>query len=167
MNKEILENLVNQGLTTRELAKKLNLSQTNIIYWLNKLNLSTKKICTGEKKCPRCENKKKITEFYDRRNKPGSSAYCKKCTNEQTTERHLAFKKLAVEHKGGRCVCCGYKKYFGALDFHHLNPEEKEFNLGQFKTGNLNDKVKNELDKCILVCSNCHREIHAGITMVP
>lgn len=166
MNREVLENHVSQGLSTHQIADNLNLSQTTIVYWLKKFGITTKKNSVNEKFCPRCKDKKDIAEFYNRRNKPGASAYCKKCTNEQTTERHMAFKALAVEYKGGKCVCCGYKKYFGALEFHHLNPKEKEFNLGQFKTGQLNEIVKKELDKCILVCSNCHKEIHGGI-MVP
>jgi predicted transcriptional regulator len=163
MNKKILNNLINQGFSTHKIANNLSMSQTNVVYWLKKFKLSTKKN-TDEKKCPRCKNTKKITEFYDRRNKPGSSAYCKKCTNKQTTERHTAAKQKAVEYKGGKCVKCGYDKYIGALDFHHLNPDNKEFSLGTLKFISLNDKVKKELDKCILVCSNCHREIHGGIT---
>lgn len=137
----------------------MNKSQTTIIYWFKKFNL-TRKRTDGKKTCPRCKTVKELAEFYDRRNKPGSSSYCKKCTNEQTTERHFEFKRLAVEYKGGCCVSCGYNKCLAALDFHHTNPDEKEFNLGKYKQIFLSEKVKKELDKCILVCSNCHREIH-------
>lgn len=163
MNREVLEGYINQGLSTHQIAENIKKSQTTIVYWLKKYGLTTNKNLENEKCCPRCKNKKNLTEFYNRRNKSGASAYCKQCTNEQTTERHLKFKTLAVEYKGGKCVKCGYKKYFGALDFHHLNPKEKEFNLGQFKTGELTKEVKIELDKCILVCANCHREIHGGV----
>jgi 5-methylcytosine-specific restriction endonuclease McrA len=69
-------------------------------------------------------------------------------------------KRQMVEYKGGECVRCGYKKYFGALEFHHLNPSEKDFNPSSLKRYKFDDRIKNELDKCILVCSNCHREIH-------
>jgi len=68
-------------------------------------------------------------------------------------------KERAVEYKGGKCVKCGYDKCIRALDFHHLDPLQKDFTPSQ----NMNmawDKIKTELDKCILVCSNCHREIH-------
>lgn len=57
---------------------------------------------------------------------------------------------------------CGYDKYYGALDFHHKKPEEKEFSIG----GNYSlawERLEKELDKCILVCCRCHREIHAKI----
>ena len=68
-----------------------------------------------------------------------------------------------IEYKGGSCTRCGYNKYQGALDFHHLDPKEKDFNPGHLKKYKFDDKIKKELDKCILVCSNCHREIHYEI----
>jgi DNA-binding CsgD family transcriptional regulator len=71
-------------------------------------------------------------------------------------------KEKAVEYKGGSCIICSYNKCIKALDFHHLDQSEKEFRISQ----NCNkawDKVKIKLDKCILVCSNCHREIHDNL----
>ena len=71
-------------------------------------------------------------------------------------------KERAVKYKGGKCVKCGYDKCIIALEFHHINPEEKDFS----PSSNMNkswDKIKLELDKCILVCSNCHREIHYNL----
>ena len=68
-------------------------------------------------------------------------------------------KERAVEYKGGKCEKCGYNKCISALEFHHLDPKEKDFS----PSGNMNmawDKIKIEIDKCILVCANCHREIH-------
>ncbi len=61
---------------------------------------------------------------------------------------------------GGKCICCGYNRCIQALELHHLNPEEKEISLSNYSIGW--DKVVKELEKCILVCSNCHREIHEG-----
>jgi len=71
-------------------------------------------------------------------------------------------KEKAVEYKGGVCVVCGYNRCVRAFDFHHLDPKEKDFTISK----NCNkawDKVKAELDKCVLVCANCHREIHDGL----
>lgn len=69
---------------------------------------------------------------------------------------------MAVAYKGGHCECCGYSRYIGALEFHHPNPGEKEFDLAGFRSTTF-EKVKAELDKCILLCSNCHREEHARL----
>ena len=67
----------------------------------------------------------------------------------------------AIEYKGGKCERCGYNKCIQALDFHHINPKEKDFTIsGGTKSF---ESLKSELDKCILVCKNCHSEIHAGI----
>ena len=68
-------------------------------------------------------------------------------------------KEKLVEYKGGKCEICGYDKCIAALDFHHLDPNEKEYAIcnGDYKSF---EKVKKEVDKCILVCANCHREIH-------
>lgn len=66
-----------------------------------------------------------------------------------------------VEYKGGKCECCGYSKCVEALEFHHLDPSKKDFQISG--TSKSFDILKSEVDKCILVCANCHREIHANI----
>lgn len=63
-----------------------------------------------------------------------------------------------VEYKGGECSKCGYKKSLKALEFHHLDPSEKDFTISG-KSWSF-ERLKKEVDKCILVCSNCHIEIH-------
>lgn len=87
---------------------------------------------------------------------------CKSCFNDYCIQRWINRKKQAVEYKGGKCEICGYAKYYGALDFHHQDPLEKEADWGKIRLWNW-EKIKNELDKCICVCSNCHREIHGNI----
>lgn len=84
---------------------------------------------------------------------------CNKCLSEAVQKRRDILKMRAVEYKGGKCEKCGYDKCISALEFHHLDPSEKEFTItqGYIKSW---EKTKIELDKCILVCSNCHREIH-------
>jgi len=74
--------------------------------------------------------------------------------------RRLNKKKL-VEYKGGACKICGYSKCIQALDFHHINQLEKKFELTYMNR--TWDVLKEEVDKCIMVCANCHREIHAGL----
>jgi 5-methylcytosine-specific restriction endonuclease McrA len=81
--------------------------------------------------------------------------------------RRRRIKQLAVEYKGNKCFFCGYSNYIGALDFHHINPNEKNFGLSVRGLTRSWKKVKQELDKCILVCANCHRELHAGIKKIP
>ena len=89
--------------------------------------------------------------------------YCSRnCQTSSHMMRHSREKKRkAVEYKGGKCQKCGYNKCLGALEFHHLIPDEKEYNLDQQKLARWGwEKLKKELDKCILLCSNCHKEEH-------
>ncbi len=99
------------------------------------------------------------------------SGLCKICKDEGTikksrSERVIKWRKnkkiKLVEYKGGKCEICGYNKCIEALEFHHRNPEEKEFHISHKNVKNIEIYFK-EVDKCILVCANCHREIHAGI----
>ena len=67
-----------------------------------------------------------------------------------------------INYKGNKCSKCGYNKCIQALELHHKNPEEKEFTINNaIMVKNYKFKnIKKEVDKCILVCANCHREIH-------
>ena len=67
-------------------------------------------------------------------------------------------KKKLVEYKGGKCEKCSYNKCMDAMEFHHTDPNEKDFSISG-KSWSF-DRLKKEVDKCILVCSNCHKEIH-------
>lgn len=80
-------------------------------------------------------------------------------------KRRRKIKILAVEYKGGKCQICGYSKYQGALDLHHLG--DKRFGLADKGYTRSWEEVKAEIDKCILLCANCHREIEGGITQLP
>lgn len=76
-------------------------------------------------------------------------------------ERAIKRKLEMIEYKGGKCERCGYSKNICALEFHHINPDEKEFQLDARRLSNTHiDKLKKEVDKCMLLCANCHREIH-------
>ena len=84
---------------------------------------------------------------------------CKKCWNSYTTKRGKDKIEQYMESRGGaKCSRCGYDKYIGALDFHHRDPNTKD---PSWSRGWAIDKLKKELDKCDIVCANCHREIHA------
>ncbi len=74
------------------------------------------------------------------------------------TKYRRALKVKAVKYKGGACARCGYNKSVRALDFHHLDGKLKIFNISQCNTATWKT-VQAELDKCILLCGNCHREI--------
>ena len=78
----------------------------------------------------------------------------------QDRKKRLRLKKKQdlIKSFGGQCKICGYKKCIHALEFHHKNPKEKDVGISRNITF---EKMLIEAKKCILVCANCHREIHA------
>ena len=85
---------------------------------------------------------------------------CKKCYVYYGNEKRKRKKEELVKYKGGKCEICGYDKCIDALEFHHPDPNKKEFSLSDSTVWRSLDEMKKEADKCILVCANCHREIH-------
>lgn len=78
-------------------------------------------------------------------------------------KRRRELKRRSIEYKGGECICCGYDEHPGVLDFHHVDPNTKEFGISGKGMTRSWEKIKAELDKCVLVCANCHREIELGV----
>ena len=67
-----------------------------------------------------------------------------------------------MDYKGGNCIFCGYNKSLSALEFHHMNPQKKDGIKAHWSF----EKSKTELDKCILLCANCHREFHEELIKI-
>lgn len=99
----------------------------------------------------------------DKRTYADRAEYFKKAVSK----RRRKIKEMLIEYKGGECIICGYKRYSGALDLHHIKESTKKFGLSVKGLTRSWERSKKEADKCILVCANCHREIHAGITQLP
>lgn len=106
--------------------------------------------------CPICNKEFTITNFAQINRK-----YCFECspsTNNPTT-KSKAIRDRLIADRGGKCERCGYNRCNAALEFHHLDPNEKEFAISNSGMPSF-EKVKEEADKCILLCANCHREEH-------
>ena len=84
---------------------------------------------------------------------------CKSCFNKRCVASGQQRVFDLKMHYGGKCVRCGYNKSLAALQFHHTDPTQKEFSLGHKRGIKWEEQIK-ELDKCELVCANCHAEIH-------
>ena len=81
-------------------------------------------------------------------------------------KRRKKLKDMAIEYGGGSCQLCGYQKCKRALSFHHKTPSKKDFGLSSRGLTRSWEKTKAEIDKCLLVCANCHMEIHEGIVKI-
>lgn len=140
MNKELLEKLLSEGKTIRHISYEVGKSYTSVRHWIKKYNISL-----NRKRGPR--------------NKSGldKSKLSTLCQKSRARKRKIQF----VKELGGKCSCCGYNKNWGALDFHHVDPKTKLIQLNSNSLGHFTEKVlREELKKCILLCSNCHREHH-------
>ena len=129
------------------------------------IELTPEKIQKAQELYDKLGNIKKVAKelgiSFDRlRNVIVSKTITPKSSYENLKNRRKRIKEELLEYKGGKCQLCGYQKCSSALDFHHLNPEEKDFSLSTTSSYKNIDKMKQEVDKCILVCANCHREIH-------
>jgi 5-methylcytosine-specific restriction endonuclease McrA len=107
-----------------------------------------------------CTRHGKSTHFLE---STGKRYRCKKCRVDAVNKRRKLLKLKAIEYKGRVCQYCGYFKCVDALEFHHAIPGEKDFSISGTGVTRSWDKVRAELDKCILLCSNCHREAHFNL----
>lgn len=104
--------------------------------------------------CKNCGRK----YIYD--HKKGHSRH--RCNSCVVNHRRFGIKKKAIKYKGGKCEICGYDRCVEAMEFHHLDPSEKEFSLSGSHCKSW-DTIKKELDKCKMLCCRCHREYHSGL----
>jgi hypothetical protein len=84
-----------------------------------------------------------------------------RCGGCNTKIRRYRAKIAAVKYKGGKCVKCGWAGNIAAFEFHHKNPEEKDFQIGNVANKKW-EIIRKELDKCDLLCSNCHQIEHSN-----
>ena len=76
--------------------------------------------------------------------------------------RRKKVKQQSVDYLGGSCSKCGYNKCLDALEFHHIDPSIKDKKYSHLRSA-FSVKLKLELDKCMLLCSNCHKEVHGTL----
>lgn len=117
-------------------------------------------------KCVKCNKDQSLDNFYTVKSgvrKGKIQSYCKLCNSKNTADRLRQFKQKLVDYKGGKCNICGYDKCVGALELHHRDPSKKSFTFSHIKMTSFEknkERICKELDKCDLLCANCHRELH-------
>lgn len=150
------ENLNNIGLNYKNLTE-LDIEEIKEFYKENTLEETSLKFGISKTTVKKYTDKKMF--IYENEEERRKSNYNKVKRFRKKT------KLKAVEYKGGSCEICNYNKCIEALEFHHLDPKEKDFGISA-NTNRAWKKIEKELDKCILVCSNCHREIHSGVVKI-
>ena len=174
LRREALEPWVSQGLSTREIAGRLNRSQHTVRYWIDRYGLAGSHAARlAERRAALAAGRKTITAIC---RVHGSTTFliensgrsrCRQCRQDAVSRRRRKAKAQLVEEAGGHCAICGYDKYLGALQFHHLDPSQKEFGLGLSGATRSMERARREAAKCALLCANCHAEVEAGVAHVP
>lgn len=131
-----------------------------------------KKYDEGLHWCSNCKEYKPAEQFNNHRNgKFGKHHYCKVChrarrdqgkQKQSMNQRNRTLSAYYVKEAGGCCQKCGYKEFIPALDFHHINRHEKEYRPKAIIISNNHELTRRELDKCVLLCANCHRGYESG-----
>jgi hypothetical protein len=96
----------------------------------------------------------------------GDRYRCKRCRVEHVSARRRRVKRILVEEAGGRCSLCGYDRYAGALQFHHMDRSTKSFALSDQGVARSLEKARAEAAKCVLICANCHAEVEEGVATI-
>lgn len=169
-----LVELVKQGNSQQKIAKILNVTYHKVrsyckdhnILTVRQVRWSKTKEVDGEKICAWCDVKKKVEEFNIQVKSTGYRlTVCKKCSSENNSKNKMARKVEMVKYKGSECLNCKIKlteDNSSIFDFHHRDPKEKDIDLVKIK-GRSWERVVVELDKCDLLCANCHRLVHAKL----
>lgn len=110
------------------------------------------------KKCSTCQQIKPETEFYKKGKSGRLNSLCKECFNDYCQKRWVDRKRMAIEYLGGKCIRCGYNEHYAAMHFHHV--KGKDFTWVKLRLFSW-DRVVKELDRCVLLCANCHAIVHS------
>jgi hypothetical protein len=168
IERERLQALVEDGRSIREIAAELDLSATAVRHWLAKFDLRTAgagRRSAGSRQA--VVVRECATHGWTTWVRTTAGGYrCKRCRIEAVSARRRRVKQILVREAGGACRLCGYSRYAGALQFHHVDPTKKVFALSSRGLARSLAKARHEVVKCVLLCANCHAEVEAGIATI-
>jgi transposase len=166
-----LRRLVDEGAPIRKICEELGAGYSTVRYWLKRLGLETERMRRSKETAEarrlglkriylRCSNHGN-TAFFSR---PDGGFRCAKCNQEGVSKWRRSVKRRLINQAGGGCAICGYARFPGALQFHHLDPAEKKFALSRQGVTRSFAEASAEAEKCVLLCANCHAEVEGGFT---
>jgi len=171
IDRETLKALVEEGLSVRQIATRSDVSATTVRHWLKRHELKTRPAHYALRDQP------KTAEIVRECNTHGWGSFvpvgasggyrCARCNTQAVTERRRRVKEILVAEAGGSCLTCGFDAYAGALQFHHLDPATKSFDVSHQGNTRSLDHLRLEARKCVLLCANCHAMVEAGLLTLP
>jgi transposase-like protein len=166
-----LRALVERGLSIRQIAGELDRSAATVRHWLSRYELATQPArysSRGGVKPSGILRECAVHGWVAFVRTGAVGRYrCGQCNGEAVSARRRRVKELLVAEAGGACAICGYHRYAGALQFHHIDPAEKSFSLSERGLARSLEKARAEVAKCVLPCANCHAEVEGRIATIP
>ncbi|MCL2770674.1 MAG: hypothetical protein FWD42_11305 [Solirubrobacterales bacterium] len=173
LRRDQLEPLVASGASLTEIADAVGRSTATVRHWLGKYGLRTQCPFRGPRRPGALQARESAldnaivicpTHGATEHVRDARGSYrCRKCRADAVVNRRRRVKQRLVTEAGGCCRICGYDRCVAALEFHHLDPATKAFNLARCGAHSI-EKLRAEVRKCVLLCSNCHAEVEAGFT---
>jgi transposase len=168
-----LEAMVEVHMSIAQIAEAVGRSKATVRHWLARYGLLTQ---PGQRRQrTRAASKAGVSTVVEQCRRHGDTAHyldhegyyrCKRCRTEAVMRRRRKLKRTLVAEAGGCCQLCGYDRYSGALQFHHVDPAAKSFGLSVRGLTPSLARLRAEARKCVLLCSNCHAEVESGISSI-
>jgi transposase len=169
IDRESLSELVQRGLTLSEIGAEFGRSITTVRYWIRRYGLrSPRNVRRAELERAVAEGRRTLMKECGKHGwttfvlENSGRTRCRRCRMEAVSEWRRRTKAKLVAEAGGCCVLCGYDRHQAALHFHHLDPTKKEFHLADTGVTRSIERLRREVEKCVLLCGNCHAEVEAG-----
>jgi transposase len=162
-----LVELTQDGLTVAQISAEVGMSHAAVRHWLGRYGLKT----VRQKAPPKTARPEVVRACRHHGNTSfvmdGAGAYrCRRCRVEAVARRRRRVKQILVAEAGGACSICGYSRCAAALHFHHLDPAQKTLAISLAGVTLSIDFMRAEAKKCVLLCSNCHAEVEAGVSVL-
>jgi transposase len=172
-----IESLIADGKSIAQIAATVGRSKATVRHWLKEYELKThaQERRVGEASTRAAKSAGRATVMRECR-RHGLTAFwlegrgyyrCKRCRMERVSLRRRNIKQILVAEAGGRCAICGYDRCVAALHFHHIDPASKRFHLSMQGVTRALATARAEMEKCVLLCANCHAEVESGLVAPP
>ena len=176
--REVLVELVEEGLALRGMAERLGVSYSTVRHWMRRHELATPRARRlAENAASVVDGAAPASPVLRECATHGITVHiltsnargyrCRRCRADAVSARRRRVKAALVAEAGGACCICGYDRYVGALQFHHVDPGTKSFSIADRGLARSIARARAEAQKCLLVCANCHAEIEGGIATIP
>lgn len=159
--------LVEAGMSVAQIAESLGRGNASVRHWLREYGLET---IWAKRRGASREQRREMTlrcaqhGMTTFRLRVTGGYRCAKCNTEAVSRRRRNVKRILVEEAGGACRLCGYDRCIAALEFHHVVPADKRFSMSARGLARSIARAREEAEKCVLLCANCHAEVEAGMT---